>query len=253
MADTNTLTAPDTSLRSKRVEKYTSMLPLVTINASLRTDSGKLLKAAPIDSRRANFRQFVKLYFIIDDHPNNTNPDSSDYGYPTTLRETSSGYQAFSRFADTDYGSAVIREMIDNPTKYKDFEILQASGMGAVADYMQILLPNPFPARKKFNGTFGQDVYDLAVLYHEFAHTSVFRSPASEKSPISILDERDAVIYHENPVRLSKNYEPRYTYTTRDKTQTINIITREIGNGVLLTSKNDPTKLVDPNATDALR
>ena len=81
----------------------------------------------------------------------------------------------------------------------------------------------------------------------------VFRSAASLIKDIVILDERDAVLYFENPVRMSRCYEPRYTYTVRDQSQTINIITNIPGNGILLTDQNDLTKLVSPTSKDALR
>ena len=245
-------TTPVTAIqqRLKRERIYRQKMPAVNLMLG---KNGQVLHPAPKGIRSSNFLKFVELYFTGVDDPNNRDPFSDTYQRSTKMKKGANGYKAFRRFADTDYGSYVIKEMLDNKNKYKKFKIKEAFGPGAVANYDTILLPKTFPTRKKFNGIFGQDVYDLAIIYHEFSHTMVFRSTASKEKKIDIFDERLAVINFENPVRMLMGYEPRYTYTIRGQAQTINIITKITGDGILLVDKNDPTKLVSPTSKDALR
>ncbi|MDH5395199.1 MAG: hypothetical protein OEW97_02920 [Gammaproteobacteria bacterium] len=246
------VSTPVTALQQRLLREriYRQHTPVVNL---MRGRNGKVLHPAPPTVRQSNFLKFVKIYFTGGNHPNNTKPSHDDFSLPNKLNSGSNGYKAFARFAQTDYGSYVIKEMLGNQSKYKGFKIQEGYTQGASADTDWIFLPKTFPSRKKFNGSFGQDIYDLAIIYHEFAHTRVFRSATTLKQLITINHERDAVLYFENPVRIMNGYEPRYTYTTRNQSHTINIITGIPGDGVLLVDKNNPKRLVSPSSKDALR
>lgn len=167
--------------------------------------------------------------------------------------KSSDGYKAFQRFSETDYGSSVIKEMISNPKKYKGFDIAEGYKRGAKANYSVLLLPKRFPAPPGFFKTSGQKIYDLAIIYHEFAHTAVFRPASTSDAAITIFDERLAVMNFENPVRIRMGYEPRYSYTMGNGSYTINIITGKKVAGERTVSKYDPTILVELHDKDALK
>jgi len=57
----------------------------------------------------------------------------------------------------------------------------------------------------------------------------------------------------ENPVRMRKGYEPRYSYTKKNPLETINIITGDKKLGRWVVSEADPAKLIKPNDRDALK
>jgi len=63
--------------------------------------------------------------------------------------------------------------------------------------------------------------------------------------------ERQAVINLENPIRMNKGLEPRYTYYNGKKT--INIITAEPSSIEHTVSEDDPTKLVKIGSKGAYR
>lgn len=247
-ASKNNKQATKLELELLRRRIYATRIPAYNL---MRSETGKVLPPAPAGLRKGNFEKFVKLYFYNLDHSQNTDPFHADYGMPTRLTKGSSGYKAFERFALTDYGSYVIKTMIDKPDRYKGFKVWENAFGGAHGDYHFISLPKDFPARETFL-TSGQRIHDLAIIYHEFAHTMMFRSPASKDTDITIYDEREAVLKFENPVRIRDNYEPRYTYTKRDGSQTINIITREVKPGKWSVRKDDPAVLVKPDDKDAL-
>ncbi len=184
--------------------------------------------------------------------PSVPDPEFNIYPGATKMVESSDGYKAFTNFAKTDYGSSVIKEMIKNPKKYKGFDIKQGAQKWASAGYRFIVLPKKFPARIRFK-TSGQRIYDLAIIYHEFAHTMVFQPASLKGKKASIRDERMAVMKFENPVRMRKGYEPRYSYTKARPLETINIITGEKKQGSWAVSENDPTKLVKPDDKAALK
>ncbi|VAW97135.1 hypothetical protein MNBD_GAMMA23-1278 [hydrothermal vent metagenome] len=236
-------------LRLKREQIYRRKVPHSRVFPQAK---GRILAPASDGIRTSNFLKFVELYFSkkID----NTIPDPEFNIYPsaTKMAEGSDGYKAFKRFAKTDYGSSVIKEMINNPKKYKGFDIKQGAQKWASAGYRFVVLPKKFPARTRFK-TSGQRIYDLAIIYHEFAHTMVFQSKSSKGIKVNIKGERMAVMKFENPVRMRKGYEPRYSYTKEKPLETINIITGEKKQGIWVVSESDPTKLVKPNDKDALK
>lgn len=209
--------------------------------------NGKLLSPASAAIRQANFIKFVDLYFSkrID----STIPDPAFGIYPgvTKLTTSSDGYKAFAKFSQTDYGSSVIKEMLGNSARYHGFVIAQGVKKGATGGYRSMTLPKVFPNKKKQFLVSGQKIFDLAIIYHEFAHTMVFLPRTAKGKKATLLDERKAVIFFENPVRIRKGFEPRYTYSGEDKTgvlQTINIITGKRKQGKWTVSKYDPRILV---------
>lgn len=208
-------------LRLNREKIYRSKVPHTSVFPRV---NGKTLTPAPESKRKSNFLKFVDLFFYKKVYTNTRDPMSDTYQEATKLLKSSDGYKAFSLFSDTDYGSSVIKEMLDNQKKYTDFKIKEGTGNAATAEYNTILLPRKFPYQQKFT-TSGQRIYDLAIIYHELAHTKVFRPISSKERTIDINDERTAVMMFENPVRLRKGYEPRYSYTMRNGSFTINIIT----------------------------
>jgi len=236
-------------LRLKREQIYRSK---VSHNSVFPQANGRILAPAVEANRMSNFLKFVDMYFskIID----NTIPDPEFNIYPgaTKMVESSDGYKAFKRFAKTDFGSSVVKEMINNRSKYKDFVIKEGAEKWASAGYRFIVLPKRFPNKRIFKNS-GQRIYDLAIIYHEFAHTMVFQSASSIGKNATINDERIAVMKFENPVRMRKGYEPRYSYTGSKPQQTINIITGEKKHGIWSVNRNDPTKLVKPSDKDALK
>jgi len=206
-------------------------------------------------NRQRNFVKFVDLYFSKQvSKP----PGWGEMKQATKLTKKSDGYKAFNKFALTDYGSSVINEMITHRKKYLEdkFTIMENTGLGAHGDYSAMTFPKKFP---KAGGRFsarGQKIYDLAIIYHEFAHTMVFRSKISKNINITIRDERIAVMKFENPVRMKKGMEPRFTYAQLNDSgvviKTINIATGEVKSGGWTVSKFDPTILVKPSHKDAL-
>ncbi len=214
--------------------------------------NGSTLTPANKGDRGANLQQFIDLYFYKKEVPDNADPFSNNYQEHTQLKPGSDGYKAFERFAQTDYGSALIKEMIQNQKKYTGFYVAENALSWANGGFGRITFPRKFPNSLEFR-TSGQKVHDLAIIWHEFAHSMVFRSPLKKDIPITIYDERDDVLKFENPVRMGANFEPRYSYTATDKSQTINIITREVANGEFTVSKFDPRKLVRHADKEALK
>lgn len=211
----------------------------------MRSESGKVLHPANPAMRLSNFKKFVELYFYKVDHSNNRDEFHSDYGLSTKLTETSGGYIAFKKFAMTDYGSYGIKMMIDNPNTYKGFQVWENAIKGAFGDYNFISLPKGFSLSEARFSSSNQRVHFLAILYHELAHTMMFRKPESKNIDIDIYDERIAVMKYENPIRLRDNYEPGYTYTKADDSKpdedkTINIITKDVRVGKWSVKKDDP-------------
>jgi len=210
---------------------------------------GQYLKPALIDNRGKNFRTFVKLYFYKGGS-GSIDLWSDNFGHPVGLKPSSLAYKALERYSKTDYGSAVIKEMIYHPDKYKDFSVRDAPSLSAKGDYNVIHLPSKFPGRQRFK-IGGQNIFDLAIIHHEFAHTMLIRSDPVKN--IKIKDELWAVRKAENPIRLKRGggkYEPRYVYY--NKKQTINIITGKALPFQWTVSKYDPRIMVKLGHKDAL-
>jgi len=200
-------------------------------------------------ARQSNFKEFVKVNFEYDFSKPNVWPDNV-VNLPV--------YKKLKHYSETAYGAAMIyRVLQDNKKaiiqKRELFKVRYddgATGQTPQAGLNFILLTRDFPNKSPYKG--GEKKYDLAIIRHEFGHTRFFRKKCNtKKMNITLEDERQAVINLENPIRLQKGLEPRYTYfrlkgVGRDK-GTINIITGEKAlisenrNTILL---DDPTKLV---------
>ncbi|MDH5446525.1 MAG: hypothetical protein OEY52_13300 [Gammaproteobacteria bacterium] len=238
------------TLAQLRKRVYLSRMPGYNL---MRSETGKVLHPVASNAARAkNFQKFVELYFFNTHRPNNADPFHGDFGLNSKLTKGSRGYIEFEKFAMQDYGSYVIKTMIDDPKKYKGFQVWEGPPdvEGAHGDWSFISLPKNFGTRKRF-ATSGQLIHLQAIIYHEFAHTMMFRKAQSRGIDIGINDERIAVLKFENPVRIRDGFEPRYTYAMKDGSATINIITGTSKPGKWYIRKNDPTVLVketDPNA-----
>jgi len=98
----------------------------------------------------------------------------------------------------------------------------------------------------------GEKKYDLAIIHHEFGHTRFFRKLNDMKiKDFKLKDERQAVINLENPIRLKKGMEPRYTYYNGKRT--INIISGIPSETDHTVMEDDPTRLVKIGSKGALR
>jgi hypothetical protein len=236
-------------LKMQREKIYRQKVPGYSL---IPAANGKELSAANEAVRQTNFLKFIDLYFIKDIVNDNLDPWSGNYQKQTRLMPSSDGYKAFSRFADTGFGSALIKEMLNDPKKYAGFSVGENTSNAARGWYNGFSLPKRFPDTPVFK-TSGQKIYDLAIIWHEFAHTLVFLPPSAEKKDVSPYDERDDVRQYENPVRISAGYEPRYTYTMTDESKTINIITGAIAVGRWTVDKRDPMTLVSLSSPDALK
>lgn len=107
-------------LELNRKKIYRSKVPYTRV---FPRTNGRVLIPALVSRRKHNFLRFVDMYFTktID----NTIPDP-DFGiFPgvTKLNKNSDGYRAFARFAETDYGSSIIKEMLNNPKRYNGFVV----------------------------------------------------------------------------------------------------------------------------------
>lgn len=217
---------------------------------------GEKVTPAHKDNRHKNFLKFVEMYFF-------QGPGSvTDWGHVgfIELTPSSMGYAAFKDYSQTDYGSAVIKEMVVNAKKYKSTNGKGWSGNGLVismgrektakGEQLRIFLPLKFPSRKRFP-VGGQKIFNLAIIHHELTHTILIRNRHSK--PITIYDELWTVRNAENPVRMrrgKKLYEPRYVYY--DGKKTINIITGHSEPGKWTVNKYDPRILVKLSDKDAL-
>ena len=215
--------------------------------------SGRRLKPADPSVRKKNFSKFVELYFSRAKPPVLPAPDDpfADKPQPGGLKKSSRAYYHFERFSQTDYGSSVIKEMVDNQKKYKGFIVAQGVGGETQAAFGAIKFGSEFPQpRFKFGN---QIILPEAIIYHEFGHTMVFfaREVVQHRD---LKHECEVVRKLENPVRLRAGLEPRYTYTDRMAgLRTVNIITGEERDGAFAVDKNDPRKLITPGSENALR
>ncbi len=171
-------------LRNRRIDIYRKNVIGGIPSVFLRID-GKFLKPALTDNRLKNFKIFVNMYFYNGKDGGMDPLRDSDMHLPIKLKPNSAGYKAFERYARTDYGSAVIKEMISNTRKFDGFSIQQARLQQARADRLRMFLPRKFPGRSRFE-IGGQKVFDLAIIHHEFAHTMLVRSKAAKILPLGM-------------------------------------------------------------------
>lgn len=160
--------------------------------------------------------------------------------------ENVKAFKNLKKYALTEYGGVMVARILEdnkkNTTGETRFYIGIQDNDQARAGHNFLLLPSDFPRLGSFPGT-TQMVDPLAVIHHEFGHTK-FDSRNSKPHMVSLQDERDAVIFHENPVRAINGMEPRYTYFKEG--QTINIISGEIKAGLFTFSPSNPSMLVPP-------
>ncbi len=205
-------------------------------------------------SRQLNFKEFVKVNF---EH-NFIEPGA----WPNNISNLPV-YKKLKAYSETNYGAATIYRILqDNKKaalqKRRVFKVQYDDGVygqearGAL-DYIR--LTKNFPNNIPYKG--GERKYDLAIIHHEFGHTRFFRKSNEMKIiDFQLKHERQAVINLENPIRMEKGKEPRYTYYNSKMRKTINIITGEIPkaaedrNTVL---EDDPTKLVKIGSKGAYR
>lgn len=208
----------------------------------------KLHSPSKLYQRRKNFKQFIKENFADD-------PFLSRGNWPK-IKTHIPAYQYFKQFSETNLGSAFIDLVLkDNKIRLKNKKPLfivkyekDLTGQQALGWGNSIRLGGKFPKPGRFPG--GERKNPITIIAHEFGHTRFFYlkrggkglldCPCSEKGKdVKIEDERDIVLYIENPFLIKRGHEPRYTY--RLKNTTINIITGKkhpIGTHTIL--KNDP-------------
>lgn len=219
----------------------------------------KRLKPAPADQRKKNFATFEELY--VPAYKALTEDEKKDIqegvAIPSAagLNRKSAGYIFLKSFACTDFGSSVVKEMVDHPKYYKGFTILQGVSDQTQAVYGGIVFGKQFPTDRFKYGN--QHVQPEAIIYHEFGHTMVFIAENSKyRGQRDLQHEREVVIKLENPVRtFYAGLEPRYTYTDRmpDKPlKTVNIVTGDEAMGAFTVHKNDPRVLLPIGDKDAL-
>lgn len=200
--------------------------------------------AVPLQGQRVeNFKRLVSENFA-----GTGDLELSSTVWPVAKRTRSvKAYRYFEDYAQTDYGALMIaRVLADNKTSAKRFSIGLQDRDTAQGQFNGILIPTDFPKYDTFPFS-GQRVHPLAIIHHEFGHTKF--NPQKDKIRMVNLDhERQIVLRYENPVRmLEKNrglYEPRYTYTSKNRT--INIITGVIEEGKLTTDPKDPRIMRKP-------
>lgn len=158
-----------------------------------------------------------------------------------------SAYTQFSAYAQTLYGAAMVAKVLadnKNPNNERFSIGLHASESSpAQGAYDNLWLPSEFPLKPFFLVT-KQKVDPLAVIHHEFAHTR-FNPENKNRHEFTLeKDEREAVLFYENPVRMLNGYEPRYVYNGQGKA--INIITQEVKVGLWTTNENNPRLMERP-------
>jgi len=190
-----------------------------------RTPQGGYYPVPPVGLRDRNFQEFVKSNFKKHDE------FDSGSRWPANLTGFAP-YETLKCYARTDYGAMMIKRVLeDNKTSKTRFTVTLRGAGGAEGNENTIFLPEDFGTAKcglnhgmRFGGD-GQKVDYMAIIHHEFRHTKFWGKNLA--NTVSLDEERDAVLYNENPVRIINGYEPRYTYFDGKKNtnQTINIIT----------------------------
>lgn len=233
----------DTELRNQRIKIYCDSLK----NAPC--TKGAIVKALGIDMnvpdegmRWYYFKQLVEKNILRD---YDIYSEEYQFTWPKVGLESSKAYQALADYAKTPFGAVMVRRILaDNsiPAK-KRFMIKRFDNDSARGGSDYIRFPINFP-RKEILLT-GERVDTQAIIHHEFGHTRYFFKHKRGKE-VTLPDERDAVIYMENPVRMYKNNEPRYSYynDNDEDPKTINIITGDIKSGIWTTDKSDPRKMI---------
>jgi len=252
--------------RNKRIQiykKHTKVNNALYNHSQLFPEfSGKKRLSPAVSSKRKScFDEFVKLY--VPKHNALTSLQKKDiqegFAAPAAngLQRNSRRFKILESFSRTDYGSSIVKEMVNNPKQYTSFVILEGATQQTQAVYGGITLGTQFPQEHFKYGR--QAILPEAIIYHEFGHTQVFITANSTyHGHRDLKHEREVVIKLENPVRMiaSPALEPRYTYTERmpeKPLKTINIITGDVIIGAYSVHKEDPRKFVPLGDKNALR
>jgi len=204
-------------------------------------------------SRQKNFKIFVKENFFLKDD-NSWEP----FQWPAGVINKLPVYQKLKFYSETAYGAAMIYRVLADNKKRRMlnlplFKVMYDDGypdQGASAGLNSIKLAKDFPNSLPFPG--GERKYYPAIIHHEMGHTRFFRKNTTDKTIMTLLDERQVVIHLENPIRMRKGFEPRYTY--KRGARTINIITGDFHvTGFDTVSESDPRIPMKVGAKGAYR
>jgi len=220
----------------------------------------KRLSPAPDKQRKQYFAKFVSLY--VPEHKPLSTLDKKDirdgFGKAIAggLNRKSAGFIFLKSFACTDFGSSVVKEIVNHPKTYRGFEILQGVTNQTQAVYGGFIFGKQFPTDRFKYGK--QYVLPEAIIYHEFGHTMVFIAKNTKyHGHRDLQHEREVVIKLENPARvIHGGLEPRYTYTERmpgKPIKTINIVTGKEVSGAFTVHRKDPRIFMKSNHKDALK
>lgn len=208
-----------------KIHKMTFISKAAALNMLKRGSRGQVYSVPSAGIRLVNFELIVKTNFT-----RNPDPYASGSQWPETLTGFPP-YETLKSYAKTDYGAMMFNRILqDNKVSSKPFKIT-IKGDGAAGNENEIFLPDDFGVQGvnghivRFGGdNDGQKVDYLAIIHHEFRHTRFWGK--KQNATVSLEDERDAVIYNENPVRILNDFEPRYTYYDgkHKSNQTINIV-----------------------------
>lgn len=156
----------------------------------------------------------------------------------------------------TDYGAMMIAHVLqDNKCSRVRFQVSLGSAT-AEGDTNLISFPEDFGTRgiggyvNRFGGD-GQPIDYLAIIHHEFRHTKFWGKRPDVKP--TLADERDAVNFNENPVRIINNFEPRYCYYSSVYAATINVFGGKPKNGKWGVQAADPSQFAKRGSPEALK
>jgi len=186
-------------------------------------------------SRQKNFKEFVSENFVYGMDRSGIWPDVIT-GLPV--------YKKLKEYSETTFGAAMIYRVLQDNKKRKlmkkplfavEYDDGKA-GQNASAGFNYVRLSRDFPNSMPYTG--GEKKYYPAIIHHEFGHTRFFNM--TQNPNISRLDERQAVIHLENPIRMKQGYEPRYTY--KQSSTTIIITGNDHPKGFDTVNESDPSK-----------
>lgn len=189
-------------------------------------DKNKLIQK---NERENNFELFKKKHFSNEDNFENYSGIEPE---PKTK-----AYKEIRDYSLSEYGSLMIRRVLTE-SKEPRFIIGTQSGSRARGESERnfIIIPPNFPSLEYFEVS-KQKISGVAILHHEFEHTQY----GDYDNPKSIEEERLAVRYKENPVRIINGLEPRYVYYDYYTNKTVNILTGEIKSEKYTYNKKDPS------------
>jgi len=193
-------------------------------------DKSKLI---PKDERKKNFELFKENHF-------SNSSDDTMQPYSGSTPKGTPAYDKIRDYALSSYGALMVKKVL-TVTKSPKFIIGVEDGSHARGEALRnlIILPPNFPSLEYFEIS-KQKILGVAIIHHEFEHTQY----GEYDNPKSIKEERLAVRYKENPVRIINGLEPRYVYYDYNTEGTINILTKEKQKGQWTFDKNDPRMMI---------